>query len=90
MQRRVQHNDGKAQHVAGVGVGENVRIQLAVPLGKAFHHPVNLLRLSRQPERPQELPKIKQRCEEGCALVKLILLIVEKVLTLTLARGSNC
>lgn len=57
MQRRVQHNDGKAQHVAGVGVGENVRIQLAVPLGKAFHHPVNLLRLSRQPERPQELSK---------------------------------
>lgn len=60
MQRRVQHNDGKAQHVAGVGVGENVRIQLAVPLGKAFHHPVNLLRLSRQPERPQELSKKKK------------------------------
>ena len=57
MQGRVQHDDGEAEHVTGVRVGEYVRVQLAVPLREAFHHPVDFLRLAGQPERPEELPE---------------------------------
>ena len=51
----VEHDDGEAEHVAGVGVGEDVGVELAVALGECLHHPVNLLRLARQTETPQEL-----------------------------------
>lgn len=50
VERGVEHNDGKAQHVARVRVGEDVRIELAVPLGEAFHHAIDLLRLAGQSE----------------------------------------
>lgn len=55
VQRRVQHDDREAQHIAGVRVGEDVRIQLAVALREALHHAIDLLRFAGQPERPQEL-----------------------------------
>jgi hypothetical protein len=35
---------------------EDAGVLLAVTLSKALHHPVNLLRLPRQPETPQKLP----------------------------------
>ena len=57
VQRRVQHDDGEAEHVTGVRVGEYVRVQLAVPLREALHHTVDFLRLAGQPERPEELPE---------------------------------
>ena len=36
MQAGVEHDDGEAEHVAGVGVGEDVRVELAVPLGEGL------------------------------------------------------
>ena len=39
------------------GAGEDVRVEFAVSLGEALHHPVDLLALSGQPEAPEELPE---------------------------------
>lgn len=55
MQRRVQHDYGERQHEARVGVLEDGRVELAVAVGEPLHHAVDLLRLPRQAEAPQEL-----------------------------------
>ena len=55
VQAGVEHDDCKAQHVASVRVGEDIRVELAISLGKCLHHPVNFLGFSRKPEAPQEL-----------------------------------
>jgi len=55
MQAGVKHDDRKAQHVTGVGVGEYIRVELAISLSKSFHHSVDFLGFSRKPETPQEL-----------------------------------
>ena len=57
VQAGVEHDDGKAEHVAGVGVGEDVRVELTIALGKSFHHTVNLLSFAWQSEAPEELPQ---------------------------------
>lgn len=44
---------------------ENPRVTQAVSLGKGFHHPVNLLGLSREAEAPQKLPAL-ERGQAGC------------------------
>lgn len=67
MKTGVEHDDGEREDVARVRVGEDVRVVLAVPLSEALHHPVDLLRLAREPERPQELA-------EGLATTKQRLL----------------
>lgn len=58
VQRRVEHNDGERQHVARVGILEDIIVALAfaVPLREALHHAVYLLRLARQSKTPEELP----------------------------------
>lgn len=61
VQGSVQHDDGEAQHVTSVGVGENVGVQLTIALSEAFHHAVNFLRLSRQSKAPQKLPKMTKK-----------------------------
>lgn len=38
---------------------ENPRVAQAVSLSKGFHHPVNLLGLSREAEAPQKLPGLE-------------------------------
>ena len=55
VQARVEHDDGEGEDVAGVRVGEDVRVELAVPLGEALHHAVNLLGLAGQTKTPQKL-----------------------------------
>ena len=55
VQAGVEHDDRKAQHVAGVGVSEDIRVELAISLSKSFHHSVDFLCFSRKPETPQEL-----------------------------------
>ena len=65
MERRVEHDDGEAEDVAGVGVGEDVGVELAVPLGEALHHAVDLLGLAGQPEGPEELPQRLHEDEVG-------------------------
>lgn len=52
VKRSVEHNDGKAQNVTSVGVGENVWIQLTIALGETFHHSVDFLRLAWQSKAP--------------------------------------
>ena len=47
----VEHDDGEAEDVAGVRVGEDVRVELTVSLSEGLHHSVNLLSLSWQPEQ---------------------------------------
>lgn len=69
MQGCVQHDDGEAQHVAGVGVREDVRVELAVALGEAFHHAIDLLRLAWQPKTPQKLPATTQTSR---AVIKIL------------------
>ena len=46
MKAGVEHDDSKGEDVAGVRVGEDVRVELAVTLRKRLHHAVNLLRLT--------------------------------------------
>lgn len=48
MQRCIEHNDGKAEHIAGVRIGKDIRIELAITLRKALHHAIDLLRLTGQ------------------------------------------
>jgi hypothetical protein len=55
VQTRVEHDDGERQHVARVRVGEDVGVELAVALRERLHHAVDLLRLARKPEAPEEL-----------------------------------
>lgn len=52
VERRVQHDDGEAEHVTSVRVGEDVRVQLTIALGEALHHAVDFLRLAGQPKAP--------------------------------------
>lgn len=66
MQRGVQHNDGEAEHIAGVGVGEDIGIELAEVLGEALHHAIDLLRFAGETEGPQELS-----ARIYCKLIKL-------------------
>lgn len=61
VQRRVEHNDGEAEHIAGVRVGEDVGIQLAVALREALHHAIDLLGFARQTEGPQELSEVEEK-----------------------------
>ena len=51
----VEHDDGEGEDVARVRVAEDVGVELAVALRERLHHAVDLLRLARQPKRPQEL-----------------------------------
>ena len=55
VQTRVEHDDGERQHVARVRVGEDVGVELTVALRERLHHAVDLLRLARKPEAPEEL-----------------------------------
>ena len=55
VERGIQHNDGKWEDKAGVWVLEDWRVEFTVAVGKALHHPVNLLCLSWQAKAPQEL-----------------------------------
>jgi len=48
VQRCIEHYNGEAEHVAGVRVGEYIRIQLAIALCEGLHHAVDLLRLAGQ------------------------------------------
>lgn len=48
VQRCIEHNDGEAEHIAGVRVGKDIRIELAITLRKTLHHAIDLLRLTRQ------------------------------------------
>lgn len=64
VKRRVQHDDGEAEHVASVRVCEDIGIELAVALGETLHHAVDLLRLAGQPETPEELSKIKKKFDK--------------------------
>lgn len=57
VQGRVQHDDSETEHVTGVRIRKYIRIQLAVPLREALHHPIDLLRLAGQSKRPKELSK---------------------------------
>lgn len=69
VERGVEHDDGETEHVAGVGVREYVRVELAVALGETLHHAIDLLRLARQPEAPQELPANGEvTCRKVCAV----------------------
>lgn len=76
----VEHDEREGQHVASVRGGENGRVAFAVPLGKRFHDPVNLLRLSREPESGQEHPcKVRERRGAPDGLIELELGKVEGV-----------
>lgn len=48
VQRCIEHYDGKAEHIAGIRIGKDIRIELAITLRKALHHAIDLLRLTGQ------------------------------------------
>ena len=54
---RVEHHRRERQHVRLVGVLEVVRVALAVARREPLHEPVDLLRLARHAERPEEKTK---------------------------------
>lgn len=58
VQARVQHNYSEGEDVTRVRIREYIVLALAVAIAfrKTFHHPVDLLRLARQPKAPQKLP----------------------------------
>lgn len=55
MQGSIEHYNGEAKHIAGIRVGEYIRIKLAIALGEALHHAIDLLRLAGQSKRPKKL-----------------------------------
>jgi hypothetical protein len=47
VQRCVEHDDSEGEDVAGVRVGEDVRVQDAIALSKTFHHAIDFLGFAR-------------------------------------------
>ena len=52
---RVEHDEREGEHVGRVRVGKDARVERAEALGELLHHPINLLRLARQPEAREEV-----------------------------------
>mmetsp|Transcript_6085 Transcript_6085/g.17593 ORF Transcript_6085/g.17593 Transcript_6085/m.17593 type:complete len:521 (-) Transcript_6085:489-2051(-) len=57
VQVRLQHDQREREYEGAIGVLEHAGIVQRVLLRELFHHPVNLLRLAREPEHRQKSPQ---------------------------------
>ncbi|KOX78309.1 hypothetical protein WN51_07715 [Melipona quadrifasciata] len=80
VQGRVQHDDGEAEHVTGVRVGEYVRVQLAVPLREAFHHTVFFLLEDVEDIEKKSSLEITRSARADCSETEAVLFYGEPTL----------